>query len=327
MKNILTIFLLLICGLCFGQNLVPNPSFENNSGCPFLINDITHFANNWVVYDPTPDYFNTCSTEPGLGVPANHAGWQYPASGDAYCGGFVYIEPGVGPVNNREAIGTQLITPMVVGQKYYVSLKVSLANSSRYSINNVGLLFTSRPYCEIYNPPPSNCTSPSVPISTPNFAHVYTSTVISDTLNWTTITGTLVADSAYSYVAWGNFFSDSLTIAIDRGGIGHLTYFYVDDVCVSSDFLTCNSSVGIRQTERSDNVSVFPNPFSTQLIFSLMDNEQTTISLYDFLGQQVLQQTFTNSKTINTEQLADGIYFYELRNSKGILKTGKVFKQ
>jgi len=31
--------------------------------------------------------------------------------------------------------------------------------------------------------------------------------------------------------------------------------------------------------------------------------------------------------TINTEQLADGIYFYELRSDKETLKTGKLVKQ
>lgn len=72
---------------------------------------------------------------------------------------------------------------------------------------------------------------------------------------------------------------------------------------------------------------VHPNPFFTQLTFSLADNVPTTISLYNFLGQQVLQQTFTNSATINTRQLADGIYFYELKSNKGTLKTGKVVKQ
>ncbi|MCW5907569.1 MAG: T9SS type A sorting domain-containing protein [Chitinophagales bacterium] len=74
-------------------------------------------------------------------------------------------------------------------------------------------------------------------------------------------------------------------------------------------------------------VSLFPNPFSNQLTFSVADNEQTTVLLYNFLGKQVLQQTFTNSTTINTAHLADGIYFYELRNNNGALKTGKVVKQ
>ncbi len=72
---------------------------------------------------------------------------------------------------------------------------------------------------------------------------------------------------------------------------------------------------------------IFPNPFSTQLTFVIVENEPITALLYNFLGQQVLQQTFTNSTTISTEQLANGIYLYELRNTNGILKTGKVIKQ
>lgn len=77
----------------------------------------------------------------------------------------------------------------------------------------------------------------------------------------------------------------------------------------------------------SPQFDIYPNPFSTQLIFSLTSNEQTTVSLYNLFGQQVLQQTFTNSTTINTEQLVSGIYFYELRNNKGVVKTGKVVRE
>jgi hypothetical protein len=74
-------------------------------------------------------------------------------------------------------------------------------------------------------------------------------------------------------------------------------------------------------------VKVFPNPFSNQLDFTAAENEQMTVSLYDFLGQQVLQQTFTNATTLNTQQLADGIYFFKLCNNKGIVKNGKILKQ
>lgn len=77
----------------------------------------------------------------------------------------------------------------------------------------------------------------------------------------------------------------------------------------------------------SSKIKTHPNPFSNQLTFSLAGKVPTTVFLYDFLGQQVLQQTFTNSTTLNTEQLADGIYFYELRSNKRTLKTGKVVKQ
>ncbi len=77
----------------------------------------------------------------------------------------------------------------------------------------------------------------------------------------------------------------------------------------------------------ASSINLFPNPFTTRLTLNTGVNEQTTVSLYNFLGQQVLRKTFTNSTTINAEQLTDGIYFYELRNSKGTLKTGKVVKQ
>lgn len=92
--------------------------------------------------------------------------------------------------------------------------------------------------------------------------------------------------------------------------------------------VNCSTITAVNEnTIQNENVSVFPNPFSDQLTFSLNNNEQTTISFHNFLGQRVLQQTFTNSTTINTEQLAYGIYFYELRNSKMTLKSGKLVKQ
>lgn len=74
-------------------------------------------------------------------------------------------------------------------------------------------------------------------------------------------------------------------------------------------------------------VILFPNPFSDNLNVTVNDNEQSQIILYDILSRKLLQQTFTNSTTINTEQLADGIYIYELRTMNGIIKKGKVIKQ
>lgn len=89
----------------------------------------------------------------------------------------------------------------------------------------------------------------------------------------------------------------------------------------------CNYPTYINETSEIHSLKVFPNPFLNQLNLKLTDNEHATILLYDFLGQQVLQQIFTTSSKINTEQLADGIYSYELRSNKGKLKTGKLVKQ
>ena len=84
---------------------------------------------------------------------------------------------------------------------------------------------------------------------------------------------------------------------------------------------------GIAENHNSIPINVYPNPFSNKLSFKVQDNEPTTVSLYNFLGQQIGLQTFTRHTTINTAPLSAGIYFYELRNANGLLETGKVIKQ
>ena len=129
------------------------------------------------------------------------------------------------------------------------------------------------------------------------------------------------------------WFKDSAPFRSNTSGWVHENYSYIQGADTIPVFWQAIAPSWILYTSISESVAqqisvkAFPNPFSTQLTFSLAANEQTTVSLYDFLGQQVLQQTFTNSATINTEQFADGIYFYELRSNKGTLKTGKVIKQ
>jgi hypothetical protein len=89
----------------------------------------------------------------------------------------------------------------------------------------------------------------------------------------------------------------------------------------------CNSLPNTVDTfSYNDLLTFFPNPFSTELTFSLNDQESTILSLYDLLGKKVLQQTFATTVTISTEQLTDGIYFYEILNSKGVSAVGKVVK-
>ena len=100
---------------------------------------------------------------------------------------------------------------------------------------------------------------------------------------------------------------------------------FIDSYDYSNTVSKCET--GIAEQSDIEKLKVFPNPFSTQLTFSYADNEQAVVSLYNFLGQRVLQQTFTNYMSTNTEQLANGIYFYELRNDKVTVMKGKVLKQ
>jgi hypothetical protein len=315
MKNLLTIFLLLTCGLCFGQNLVPNPSFEDTVSCPVYFHEVPA---NWHARSNTsPDYFNACSINPDFSVPDNYMGYQPALDGNGYIGLIT------GNLYNayHEKIGTQLLQPLVVGTRYYASVYISKAfkihdaDTILCATNKFGMRFS----CD-----------PEVPWPFDNIAQVYTDAVVTDTIGWTKISGSFVADSAYQYLLLGNFFDPALTtITLCDNREEPYAYYYADMVCVSSDSVTCpvDFATALRDVKTINEISLSPNPFSNKLSFSIANNEQTTISLYNFLGQQILQQTFTNSTTINTEQLADGIYFYELRSSKGTLKAGKLVKQ
>ncbi|MEO5569903.1 MAG: T9SS type A sorting domain-containing protein [Bacteroidia bacterium] len=74
-------------------------------------------------------------------------------------------------------------------------------------------------------------------------------------------------------------------------------------------------------------ISISPNPVTEKLNVNVNNNELSEIILYDITGRKLLQQKFLNSITLNTKQLAKGIYLYEVRNKNGVIKKGKVVKE
>ncbi|MBD77637.1 MAG: hypothetical protein CL840_01695 [Crocinitomicaceae bacterium] len=105
-------------------------------------------------------------------------------------------------------------------------------------------------------------------------------------------------------------------------------YFFANSQYYKFGKVDCTpliQSISGQDTEETE--SIFPNPFSSQFTLTYSNNEPVTLVLYDFNSRQILEQTFSNSTTINTGQMRNGMYFYELRNAKGTLKTGKLIKQ
>lgn len=74
-------------------------------------------------------------------------------------------------------------------------------------------------------------------------------------------------------------------------------------------------------------IKVYPNPTSQELNVNVSDNEFYELKLFDISSRVYLQSTFTNSIAVRTEQLESGIYFYEVRNKRGLSKKGKLIKQ
>jgi hypothetical protein len=281
---------------------VPNPSFEEYSTCPDYWYQIS-YCQFWSSYRETPDYYNTCSSFADMTPPNCYYGFQYPHSGNAYVGIYTFY---TSIPDNRELIGTQLLLTLVTGQKYFISFYINLSGQNQTTIasNKIGVKFSTVPY------------SYSNPAQINNTAHFYTNSIITDTVKWTRIKGSFIADSAYNYIIIGNFFTDSLTDTVNLSTINHWAYYYLDDVCVSPDSLYCENWVGVNEQSENnkEEITIYPNPVydNLQLQTSLQINN---IEITDISGRLLYT---TTSKTINCSSFAKGVYFIRVTSEKGI---------
>ena len=312
------LFLLLPFSL-FGQvNLVPNPGFESYSSCPNNWDQLS-FADNWQVYKGTPDYYNSCGAVDSFDIPHNLMGTQNAASGNAYCGMILYDKSNFGL---DEMVGTSLTQPLTIGTKYFISFKVVWKYNNPYSIccsnDKIGIKLSMISF-NVANPPPQN-----------NFAHVYSSTIISDTSNWTRISGSVIADSAYSYLMIGNFF-DSLNVSVnDQFPTGYYSYYFLDDICISTDSIyASNFSTSIPYySPNENNILVYPNPVEDYFNISVSPCHNYDLVIYNSIGQIVFQQknvSFTTNR-INVSAIKEDLLIVEIV-SKNQLFHYKLLKQ
>jgi hypothetical protein len=303
MKRNIIISVFCICLLTAnGQNLVPNPSFEDTVECPDGFSQIDK-AEGWFRWGlGTPDYLNSCSSAFASSVPINALGHQA-SSGfacKAYAGLFTFT------IATNEYLATQLISPLVIGHKYYISFKVSLADTCKFASNNIGALFRVTSFQSV-----------TIPFPYTNFAHINSGT-ITDKTNWSIIFGSFVADSAYNFIVLGNFFDDNQTDTISITGFTTDAYYYIDDVCVSVDSLTCinfvpSCNTGVLEKEKSK-IHVSPNPFTEEITidFPVSKHSQSVIEIYDMLGKVypfVIEECTDGIRITPQGLLADGIYF------------------
>jgi|GEM_PF-851471 len=227
-----TLLIFLFCSVLLpAQNLVNNGDFETYTGCPTSSSQLNN-APPWLPARNSPEYMHTCASSQFCTLPTNFWGTEAAASGSNACfGGLCYGSFASNYlVDLREFGYTTLSTPLVVGQTYYVSLKVNLADNSSHACNNIGLRFGT------------SYTS-NAPLN--NVADVYATNVISQTNGWTTISGTFVANAAYNSIYIGNFFNDANTTVsqLQAPQIGWNAYYFFDDICVSPNPNECGPVV------------------------------------------------------------------------------------
>jgi hypothetical protein len=283
-------------------NLVPNPSFEDTVFCPNSLNDLNAVA-GWQSWGGTPDYFNRCSI--GVGIPHNGISFQEARTGDGMLG-IVTMQLQPPAPNYREFAAAQLISPLVIGVKYYVSFNINYAQTYWVALatNNIGLkLFTYSH--SVANEPLLN-----------GITHLNFDTIQTDSLNWVQASTSLIADSAYQYIALGNYFGDSLT---DTMWIGSsqppFSYYFIDDICISTDSILCYTPTAIDELISLE-PRIYPNPVQNQLIIENLNHYDLIV--YSMLGQSVFVNQY--SKYIDVSMLSSGCYQIVLRNENKIFR-------
>jgi len=322
-------FLLILLApfIAVGQNLVPNPSFEEYLECPYSTAELQNQVVDWYSWQETPDFFHPCSDDIDgfAGVPDNAWGYQLPITGDAYAatGTFVITNPSI---SLREYMAVPLNEPLNTGAYYYVMFYASFwdgTNSDPHlwcASNNIGLRF-------FLNPEYNNQTNPLTP---DNFAHVNHSEILNDFTNWTKIEGWVYADQAYNWLAIGNFFTDDNTEFEVLNEFNNCTaFYYIENVCVAKNPQECEYLLSQSEASSSINViNIFPNPVDAQLQVQSSQQLINEIRVFNPIGQLVFWSNQKgNNSIIETGHWSGGLYILEVTTEDGFVKPFKVLKQ
>lgn len=86
------------------------------------------------------------------------------------------------------------------------------------------------------------------------------------------------------------------------------------------------TSISYNYDDISSSIKIFPNPIVNSLNIISETNEDLEIILFDITTRKLLQHKFTSSISLSTEQMAKGVYFYEVWCGTNLYKQGKLVK-
>jgi hypothetical protein len=224
--------------------------------------------------------------------------FQEPFEGASCAGMYTYHQNG--SAEYREWIMAPLLEPLVVGQTYYSSFRVNAAFGGNHTYpqhwlanDKVGIRFTSNamPAWNVGDPLPE-------PL---NHAHILYPQILADTVGWTLVSGSFVADSAYQYVMIGQFFSNALTDTMHFSPQGTPWYWLpraytlIDAVCVSVSLDGCDLGQGMSDVQAIGPV-LFPNPAQDQVV--VRQGSGAEAQVLDAVGRMLWQGQITSDRWV-----------------------------
>ncbi len=137
------------------------------------------------------------------------------------------------------------------------------------------------------------------------------------------------ANYSYSWSLNGNVITGANTpqLIISQNGCYVVTVSDTGGCGIATDTL-CVINLGITANDSGNQNMLAPNPFAeyTMLTFDNIAGENYTLIIIDVAARELRQITNIQSGAVRIEKenLKPGIYFYELKNSKGLCYKGKL---
>ncbi len=278
--------IIIVVIFCWGnvlqaQNLVPNPSFESYSDCPTTINLTFPLLNDWYVIRNTPDYYNCSFQGPFNGV----------ANQTAHSGtGFVRFF-------NSEPFGIRLSEPLEANKTYGIRFFACLSRNS-LPVDGLKMVFSEDSICEF--------------VTLDSLSQVPITETIDDTLNWTEITASYVAQGCEQFIGFDIEAFGSATLFIDDVEV------YCDDPngCIPPNCNGYDFDVPNVFTPNGDGVNdIFEVAINTNLNLQIQENDPVHSVIVNRWGQVMAKSSLPNltwDGTYNGRPAAEGVYFYQI---------------
>lgn len=306
----LTFFLLNNFNVSGQINLVYNGDFEIYDTCPFQYSIVSNMelehALGWKAPTTgTSDYFNSCNTNPNqlanVGVPNNFIGFQNAYNGFGYAGIYVYTNY----INGSEYIQSKLLNTLKAGYSYKVSFYISQADSSEYSISEIGAHFSESAISR----------SDFAPFNYFPQVKSQSGLWLNNMIGWTKIEGTFVASGGEQYITIGNFKDSVLTDTMNTNLVtstgSNAAYYYIDGV----------ELIETGQTNSLPNF-ISPNGDSRNDLFMINFPFLKTV-IYNRWGQRIFESqdgVYWDGKTVGDIEVPEGVYYYIIETKEKVFK-------
>jgi outer membrane protein OmpA-like peptidoglycan-associated protein len=207
------------------KGIVPNGNFDDFDFKSLKTPNQVDLATPWMTPNVAmADLFSQGVKSPKIQVPNNEHGTQEPASGSSYAGFRAYSKD---PKKTRTYLEVKLNQKLVKGQQYCIRYSLSLAELSKFAVNNVGIYVTEKKLQ--YSKDNAIMVEPQVTIADNVPVNIMDS--------WENICGVFTAVGGEEYIVIGGFGAED-KMKVEKikkpagvsGTVANDAYYFLDNI-------------------------------------------------------------------------------------------------